>query len=181
MNEAADPVCDSPFTPVTKNLLRTFFLKSLLPVTINHKSPLICSEVVMKPTLVGSGQRTWLHSGYGAYTGAGRRQRSAADSWFTKPTIGQSESRCPWSCQSDAAPLFPRAAARRACQSNCYMRQIVPFIPTPFGGRVGGGIRCRFRWPRSGGRISAEENRDMVSGEHWERFIEKGRHWLSGW
>lgn len=38
-------------------------------------------------------------------------------------TIGRRESRCPRSCQSDAAPLFPQQPEGEAGTANCLMRQ----------------------------------------------------------
>lgn len=111
-------------------------------------------------------------AGHGAL-GAGRPGGSALrlvpavrePDWTERVTLSAELS--VWCCT-----IVPRAAGSGACQRNCYMRQIVPFIPAASGNPV---------------TVSSEEKkkrRRSVSWfreRHWEKPIEKGRHWLCGW
>lgn len=92
-------------------------LRSHCGLFIPHpKSPQICSEVVVKTHLVW---QQWAHM-------TARRVQAAAlcaPLLLHGTTIGRGESRCPRSCQPDAAPLFLQQPEGEAGTANCLMRQ----------------------------------------------------------
>lgn len=80
------------------------------------------------PHKPGRSQRAWR-------AGALARPRSAAPSPVCKAVIGQSESRCPRSCQSDSAPLFPPSSRRECarCSPVIHVRGLCRVVRDPAG------------------------------------------------